>query len=906
MDEAFLTDLLECSVCLEQLDSTSKVLPCQHTFCRRCLDEIVHSHKELRCPECRILVECSVDELPLNILLVRLLEGIKNNPRLGGGSSSGGSRSPSGALLGSSSLIGHVRPLLASQPLSAGPRGDTTSGRGDGVRTLVKQLVPQMPCAKALYSYDAKDPGDLAFRKGDIIVLRKRVDQNWFHGELGGKQGFVPASYVQVVVPLPSHIPQCKALYDFRMGDNDEKDCLTFLKGDVITVIRRVDENWAEGKLGDRIGIFPISFVEMNAAGKALMKLSNNVQVGPSRVAPPTPNSEAPSQTVIPAGSTPSAGESQSSTTSPASSSPSPGTPPSTSPPLPACQPREKRHSLSALNPPASSNGSNPQAPHRHSMEVLNTGTEVTSQPSSPPQGQAASPSRIPTALSKPAPVTSQGSSGEPSSARVVRRHSGRKERDTSSLNPPGIPLPPPEQPATLLAPLTQQQPLQPAQHATIASFYVALYSYKPQKEDELELRKNELYSVTEKCQDGWFKGTSLRTGLSGVFPGNYVQPAKSSSGGFSSALLPLPQQQPQQQQQQMGTRIPAPSSPRPRLCAPQQVPMVPGGPPPFLGGQGSSPLLAEWALVAPPQRTPLTTTPSPLGHKPPVSHGPVALQVQQLGVAKAVAVTTGSPASSQASSGSTGPTGGHWLLAWPPSSVSSYGSGSGASPWVPACATPTRNPAVAVTTSVGAGSGSTQASSTGGVATPNTPGCSSSSATAASSGALAPSASAMRLEKQKERKEKEKISLMKRLTAKRRSRSPPPPNFSCDNPSFVDSSAASGQPSLQPPSAVPVVHIRSGSCPSEVLGNQQALHKKTSSLDGTDSLKARPKQPAPLVRERFRCIVPYPPNSEYELELKQGDVVYVHKKREDGWFKGTLQRTGKTGLFPGSFVESF
>ncbi|XP_049268245.1 E3 ubiquitin-protein ligase SH3RF3-like [Rhipicephalus sanguineus] len=880
MDEAFLTDLLECSVCLEQLDSTSKVLPCQHTFCRRCLDEIVHSHKELRCPECRILVECSVDELPLNILLVRLLEGIKNNPRRGGGGgSSGGSRSPSGALLGSSSLIGHARPLLASQPSSAGPRGDTTSGRGDGVRTLVKQLVPQMPCAKALYSYDAKDPGDLAFRKGDIIVLRKRVDQNWFHGELGGKQGFVPASYVQVVVPLPSHIPQCKALYDFRMGDNDEKDCLTFLKGDVITVIRRVDENWAEGKLGDRIGIFPISFVEMNAAGKALMKLSNNVQVGPSRVAPPTPNSEAPSQTVIPAGSTPSAGESQSSTTSPASSSPSPGTPPSTSPPLPACQPREKRHSLSALNPPASSNGSNPQAPHRHSMEVLNTGTEVTSQPSSPPRGQAASPSRIPTASSKPAPVTSQGSSG--------------------------LPLPPPEQPATLLAPLTQQQqPLQPAQHATIASFYVALYSYKPQKEDELELRKNELYSVTEKCQDGWFKGTSLRTGLSGVFPGNYVQPTKSSSGGFSSALLPIPQQQQpqQQQQQQMGTRIPAPSSPRPRLCAPQQVPMVPGGPPPFLGGQGSSPLLAEWALVAPPQRTPLTTTPSPLGHKPPVSHGPVALQVQQLGVAKAVAVTTGSPASSQASSGSTG----HWLLAWPPSSASSYGPVSGASTWVPACATPTRSPAVTAATSVGlAGNGGTQS---GGMATSNSPhSCSSSSAaTSSSAGTLAPSASAMRSEKQKERKEKDKISLMKRLTAKRRSRSPPPPNFSCDNPSFVDSSAAAGQSSLQPPSAVPVVHIRSGSCPSEVLGSQQALHKKTSSLDGNDSLKARPKQPAPLVRERFRCIVPYPPNSEYELELKQGDVVYVHKKREDGWFKGTLQRTGKTGLFPGSFVESF
>lgn len=54
---------------------------------------------------------------------------------------------------------------------------------------------------------------------------------------------------------------------------------------------------------------------------------------------------------------------------------------------------------------------------------------------------------------------------------------------------------------------------------------YLALYAYKPQKADELELRKGEMYRVTEKCQDGWFKGTSLRTAASGVFPGNYVTP---------------------------------------------------------------------------------------------------------------------------------------------------------------------------------------------------------------------------------------------------------------------------------------------------------------------------------------------------------------------------------------------
>lgn len=54
---------------------------------------------------------------------------------------------------------------------------------------------------------------------------------------------------------------------------------------------------------------------------------------------------------------------------------------------------------------------------------------------------------------------------------------------------------------------------------------YLAMYAYKPQKADELELRKGEMYRVMEKCQDGWFKGTSLRTGGSGVFPGNYVTP---------------------------------------------------------------------------------------------------------------------------------------------------------------------------------------------------------------------------------------------------------------------------------------------------------------------------------------------------------------------------------------------
>lgn len=65
-----------------------------------------------------------------------------------------------------------------------------------------------------------------------------------------------------------------------------------------------------------------------------------------------------------------------------------------------------------------------------------------------------------------------------------------------------------------------------------------------------------------------------------------------------------------------------------------------------------------------------------------------------------------------------------------------------------------------------------------------------------------------------------------------------------------------------------------------------------------------RPPKTAPLARERYRVVDSYPAHSDVELHLLPGDIIFVHKKREDGWFKGTSQRNGKTGLFPGTFVE--
>lgn len=145
MDEGTLNDLLECSVCLDRLDTSSKVLPCQHTFCKKCLEEIVHKHKELRCPECRVLVQSKVEELPPNVLLMRILEGLKNAgnaipKRLNKGRGSH-----------NSSAFLHSAVVL--------PQNATLDHRPTPNKQQNLALVQHQPYAKAVYDYTSKEAG---------------------------------------------------------------------------------------------------------------------------------------------------------------------------------------------------------------------------------------------------------------------------------------------------------------------------------------------------------------------------------------------------------------------------------------------------------------------------------------------------------------------------------------------------------------------------------------------------------------------------------------------------------------------------------------------------------------------------------------------------------------------------
>jgi hypothetical protein len=53
---------------------------------------------------------------------------------------------------------------------------------------------------------------------------------------------------------------------------------------------------------------------------------------------------------------------------------------------------------------------------------------------------------------------------------------------------------------------------------------YRTLYNYKSQNDDKLELKVGDMVYVMEKCDDGWYVGSSQRTGYFGTFPGNYVE----------------------------------------------------------------------------------------------------------------------------------------------------------------------------------------------------------------------------------------------------------------------------------------------------------------------------------------------------------------------------------------------
>nr|XP_015853456.1 sorbin and SH3 domain-containing protein 2 isoform X7 [Peromyscus maniculatus bairdii] len=172
------------------------------------------------------------------------------------------------------SLQDHESPRSYSSTLTDLGRSLSRERRG----TPEKEKLP----AKAVYDFKAQTSKELSFGKGDTVYILRKIDQNWYEGEHHGRVGIFPISYVEKLTPpekaqparppppvQPGEIGEAIAKYNFNADTNVE---LSLRKGDRIILLKRVDQNWYEGKIpgSNRQGIFPVSYVEVikkNAKG---------------------------------------------------------------------------------------------------------------------------------------------------------------------------------------------------------------------------------------------------------------------------------------------------------------------------------------------------------------------------------------------------------------------------------------------------------------------------------------------------------------------------------------------------------------------------------------------------------------------------------------------------------------
>eukprot|EP00058_Branchiostoma_floridae_P026034 XP_002611524.1 hypothetical protein BRAFLDRAFT_63839 [Branchiostoma floridae] len=122
------------------------------------------------------------------------------------------------------------------------------------------------PRCKARFDFEGESEGDLSFEEGDVISLLERVGDEWMKGELKGKAGIFPLSFVEVVENLPQDTVSASAdgavvnvLYDFEGESSDE---LSVKAGRKLKVLSLVSADWLLGEVDGRQGRFPASFVD--------------------------------------------------------------------------------------------------------------------------------------------------------------------------------------------------------------------------------------------------------------------------------------------------------------------------------------------------------------------------------------------------------------------------------------------------------------------------------------------------------------------------------------------------------------------------------------------------------------------------------------------------------------------
>eukprot|EP00118_Oscarella_pearsei_P005527 m.25473 g.25473 ORF g.25473 m.25473 type:complete len:464 (+) comp28814_c0_seq1:479-1870(+) len=118
-----------------------------------------------------------------------------------------------------------AKPFVAAKPdvkvKPSPPAKPPVSGKPKPPPLAAKPI--KGPRAQALYNYEARQHDELSFTKGDMIKLRQRRDEGWIEGEVKGKIGIVPVTYIEIIEDLQlEHSTDEWDTEDWDSGDDDD------------------------------------------------------------------------------------------------------------------------------------------------------------------------------------------------------------------------------------------------------------------------------------------------------------------------------------------------------------------------------------------------------------------------------------------------------------------------------------------------------------------------------------------------------------------------------------------------------------------------------------------------------------------------------------------------------------
>ncbi|OWF38490.1 SH3 domain-containing protein 19-like [Mizuhopecten yessoensis] len=181
-------------------------------------------------------------------------------------------------------------PTKTSEAEHLPPQMSEVPGNSPGHLSEDLKLEPssEVDVATVMYNFDGSDPGDLPLNVGDMVKVIGIVNEEWLYGQRGEQRGQFPANFIDSIPNnLPPYDPEvkpvtqntviessmeeksdlplsdviyCVALHAFN-GEGDDE--LSFSEGDRILVLENLGSDWCKGKLNNKCGIFPSTFVEM-------------------------------------------------------------------------------------------------------------------------------------------------------------------------------------------------------------------------------------------------------------------------------------------------------------------------------------------------------------------------------------------------------------------------------------------------------------------------------------------------------------------------------------------------------------------------------------------------------------------------------------------------------------------